>query len=208
MLSDHAVLQRQMPVHIWGWAEAGEKVTVSFHGQTQTAVADDLGGWSVFLRPEQAGGPYVLTVQGSNTIRLEDILVGDVWFASGQSNMEFPLNGFPGNAVLKNGPQEIAAATQPQIRLLRFARKASEYELRDQDASWTLCTPETAAEFSAVAYFFARDLGEAGACADRADRFDVGWNAGGGVAEPGWIEQRCGIDAAVRGARGDGGEPE
>ena len=91
MLSDHAVLQRQMPVHIWGWAETGEKVTVSFHGQTQTSVADDLGRWSVFLRPEQAGGPYVLTVQGSNTIRLEDILVGDVWFASGQSNMEFPL---------------------------------------------------------------------------------------------------------------------
>src|SRR5437868_801038 len=158
MLSDHAVLQRQMPVRIWGWAEAGEKVTVSFHGQTQMAVADDLGRWSVYLRPEQAGGPYPLTVQGSNTIRLEDILVGDVWFASGQSNMEFPLNGFPGNAVLKNGPQEIAAATQPQVRLLRFGRKASEYELRDQDASWTLCTPETAAEFSAAAYFFARDL--------------------------------------------------
>jgi sialate O-acetylesterase len=158
MLSDHAVLQRQMPVHIWGWAEAGEKITVSFHGQAQMAVADDLGRWSVFLRPEQAGGPYALTVQGSNTIRLEDILVGDVWFASGQSNMEFPLNGFPGNAVLKNGAQEIAAATQPQIRLLRFARKASEYELRDQDASWTSCTPETAAQFSAVAYFFARDL--------------------------------------------------
>ena len=158
MLSDHAVLQRRMPVHIWGWAEAEEKVTVSFHDQTQTAVADDLGRWSVFLRPEQAGGPYALMVQGSNTIRLEDILVGDVWFASGQSNMEFPLNGFPGSAVLKNGPQEIAAATQPQIRLLRFAHKASEYELRDQDASWTLCTPETAAEFSAVAYFFGRDL--------------------------------------------------
>jgi sialate O-acetylesterase len=158
MLSDHAVLQRQMPVHIWGWAEAGEKVTVSFHGQTQGAVADDLGRWSVSLRPEEAGGPYVLTVQGSNTIRLDDILVGDVWFASGQSNMEFPLNGFPGNAVLKNAPQEIAAATQPRIRMLRFARKASDYELRDQDASWTLCTPETAAEFSAVAYFFARGL--------------------------------------------------
>jgi sialate O-acetylesterase len=158
MLSDHAVLQREMPVHIWGWAGAGEKVTVSFRGQTRMGVADDLGRWSVFLRPEQAGGPYALTVQGSNTIRLEDILVGDVWFASGQSNMEFPLDGFPGLAVLKNGPQEIAAATQPQIRLLRFGRKASEYELRDQDASWTLCTPETAAQFSAVAYFFARDL--------------------------------------------------
>jgi sialate O-acetylesterase len=158
MLSDHAVLQRRMAVHVWGWADAGEKVTVSFHGQTQAGVADDLGKWSVFLRPEEAGGPYTLTVQGSNTIKLDDILVGDVWFASGQSNMEFPLNGFPGNAVLKNGPQEIAAATQPQIRLIRFGRKASDYELRDQDASWTLCTPETAADFSAVAYFFARDL--------------------------------------------------
>jgi sialate O-acetylesterase len=158
MLSDHAVLQREMPVHVWGWADAGEKVTVSFHDQTQRTTADDVGRWSVYLRPERAGGPYVMTVQGSNTIRLEDILVGDVWFASGQSNMEFPLNGFPGSAVLKDGPQEIAAATQPQIRLLRFARRASEYELRDQDAGWTLCTPETAAEFSAVAYFFARDL--------------------------------------------------
>src|SRR5260370_12625293 len=108
------------------------------------AVADDLGRWSVFLRPEPAGGPYALTVQGSNTIRLEDILVGDVWFASGQSNMEFPLNGFPGNAVLKNGPEEIAAATQPQIRLLRFAPKATEYQLLDQDASRTLCSPHPA----------------------------------------------------------------
>jgi sialate O-acetylesterase len=158
MLSDHAVLQRRMPVHVWGWAHTGEKVTVSFHGQTQVGVADELGKWSVYLRPEEAGGPYTLTVQGSNTIRLEDILVGDVWFASGQSNMEFPLNGFPGNAVLKNGPLEIAAATQPQIRLIRFDRKASDYELRDQSASWTLCTPETAADFSAVAYFFAREL--------------------------------------------------
>jgi len=158
MLSDHAVLQRQMPVHIWGWADAGEKVTVSFHGQTQATAADEAGRWSVFLRPEQAGGPYVLTVEGTNTITLEDILVGDVWFAAGQSNMEFPLNGFPGSAVLKNGPQEIAAATQPQIRLLRFPRKGSEYEQRDQSANWTLCMPETAAEFSAVAYFFGRDL--------------------------------------------------
>jgi sialate O-acetylesterase len=158
MLSDHAVLQRRMPMHVWGWADAGEKVTVSFHGQTQTGMADELGNWSVFLRPEEAGGPYTLTVQASNTVRLEDILVGDVWFASGQSNMEFPLNGFPGEAVLKNGPQEIAAATQLQIRLLRFPHKASEYEVRDQAASWTLCTPETAADFSAVAYFFARDL--------------------------------------------------
>lgn len=158
MLSDHAVLQRQMPLHIWGWAEARESVKVTFHNQTQSAVADDMGRWGVYLRPEQAGGPYVLSVQASNTVELQDILVGDVWFASGQSNMEFPLNGFPGAAELKNGAQEIANATQPQIRLLRFERHAAAYELRDQENTWTTCTPATAAQFSAVAYFFARDL--------------------------------------------------
>jgi sialate O-acetylesterase len=161
MLSDHAVLQRQMPLHIWGWADPTEKVTVSFHAQAMATVADELGRWSVYLRPEPAGGPYVLTVQASNTIQLEDILVGDVWFASGQSNMEFPLTGFGGSTVLKDGPQEIANASQPQIRLLRFGQQAPAYELRDQSATWTLCTPETAAKFSAVAYFFARSLVQA-----------------------------------------------
>ncbi len=158
MLSDHAVLQRDMPVHIWGSADPGEPITVSFHGQKQSATTDGLGHWSLYLRPEAAGGPYPLTVQGSNTITLNDILIGDVWFASGQSNMELPLKGFPNSAVLKNGAQEIAAATQPQIRLLHFKNAASEYEQHDEDAVWTLCTPDTATDFSAVAYFFGRDL--------------------------------------------------
>jgi sialate O-acetylesterase len=161
MLSDHAVLQRQMPIHIWGWADPEEKVAVSFHDQTIPTVADELGRWSVFLRPEQAGGPYELTVRANNTLQLEDMLVGDVWFASGQSNMEFPLTGFGGSTVLKDGPAEIASATQPQIRLLHFGQQAPAYELRDQSANWTLCTPETAARFSAVAYFFARSLVQA-----------------------------------------------
>lgn len=108
--------------------------------------------------PEKAGGPYTLTVRGSNTITLSDILVGDVWFASGQSNMEFPLLGFPGSAVLNHGAQEISAANQPQIHLLLFNKKASSYEEADQNASWAQCTPDTAAHFSAVAYFFGRDL--------------------------------------------------
>ncbi len=158
MLSDHAVLQRDAPVHIWGTADPGENVTVSFHGQKQTGTADGLGHWSVYLRPEHAGGPYTLTVEGSNTVTRGDILVGDVWFASGQSNMELPLKGFPGSAVLKNGPQEIAAATQPRMHLLRFPHASSPYEQRDEDAVWTLCTPETATDFSAVAYFFGRAI--------------------------------------------------
>src|SRR5258708_39475081 len=109
-----------MTVHIWGWAEAGETVTVSFHGKPQMTVADDLGRWSVHLRPEQAGGPYVLTVQASNTIRLEGIFVGGVWFASGQSDKEVPLGGFSGFGGVENGAEESAAGTQARIRLLRF----------------------------------------------------------------------------------------
>ena len=160
ILSDHAVLQREMPIHIWGMADPGEKVSVAFHGQMLATAADRLGHWDVYLRPEHAGGPYKLTVTGSNTITLNDILVGDVWFASGQSNMELPLKGFPGSAVLMNGAQEIAAANHPQIHLLHIPNTASDYEQADQPAEWTLCTPGTATNFSAVAYFFGRDLQE------------------------------------------------
>jgi sialate O-acetylesterase len=165
-LSSHAVLQRDQPIHIWGWSDPGETVTVHFHDQTRTASADDLGKWSLWLSPEHAGGPYTLTAQGSSSsssasgspITLSDILVGDVWIASGQSNMEMPLNGFPGSAVLKNAQQEIAQANLPTVRLLRIEHKTSFFPVNDITATWTECTPETAAEFSAVAYFFGREI--------------------------------------------------
>jgi sialate O-acetylesterase len=160
MLSDHVVFQREQPIHIWGSAAPGEQVTVALHGQKQSATADALGQWSVFLIPEHAGGPYQLTVQATNTITLSDVLIGDVWFASGQSNMEMPLSGFPNSAVVKDSAQEIAHANQPEIRLLHIARKSADYPLFGQDASWTACTPETAASFSAVAYFFGREIQE------------------------------------------------
>lgn len=160
MISDHAVLQRNAPIHIWGWAGPGESVSVAFHQQHASAIADDLGKWSLYLQPEQAGGPYQLQVAGSNTLTVSDLLVGDVWFASGQSNMELPLLGFPGSAVLKNGPQEIAAANHPNLRLLHIPQKASMYPLDDQPATWSICTPDTAASFSAVAYFFGREISE------------------------------------------------
>lgn len=158
LFSDHAVLQRDAPIHIWGNASPGEEVTIALHDQKASITADTLGRWSIYLKPESAGGPYQLTVQGTNTITFSDILFGDVWFASGQSNMEIPLNGFPGSAVIKDAAQEIAHANQPEIRLLRVSRRASELPERDQDTSWTTCTPETAADFSAVAYFFGRDI--------------------------------------------------
>src|SRR5579859_7200580 len=99
------VLQRRQPIHIWGKANPGEAVTVTFLQSTASATADAIGVWSVFLPPREAGGPYDLTVKGTNTIRLRDIEVGDVWVASGQSNMEFELS----RAL--NGSKEVSNAT-------------------------------------------------------------------------------------------------
>jgi sialate O-acetylesterase len=158
IIGDHAVLQREIPIHIWGWADPGEAVSVTFHQQNVSTTTDEMGQWSLYLRPEPAGGPYDLKVAGSNTITVTDLLIGDVWFAAGQSNMEMPLSGFPGRAVLKNSAQEIASANQPNIRLLHVPLKPNMYPLDDQSGDWKVCTPETAASFSAVAYFFGRNL--------------------------------------------------
>jgi sialate O-acetylesterase len=164
VFSSHAVLQRNRPIHIWGWASPGETVTVRFHDQSRTATADDLGKWSLWLAPESAGGPYSLMAQGSAgpgaPVTLTDILVGDVWLASGQSNMEMPLDGFPGSAVVKNSAQEIAKANLPEVRLLRIEKKSSFYPQTGISATWTECTPQTAAEFSAVAYFFGKEINQ------------------------------------------------
>jgi sialate O-acetylesterase len=159
VLGDHAVLQRDRPIHIWGWAAPGAHLQVRFHAQTVPAIADRLGEWSLWLAPESAGGPYTLSVTGDGpAVTLSDLLVGDVWFASGQSNMQIPLKGFPGSAVIKDADKEIAAANHPNIRLLLVDQKSSDYPLNDEPNSWTLCTPATAADFSAVAYFFGREI--------------------------------------------------
>jgi sialate O-acetylesterase len=162
LFSDHAVLQRDRPVRVWGWGQAGENVTVRFHGQTVSAQTDAFGNWEAWLRPEPAGGPYTLAVSGDATtapLERKDILVGDVWLASGQSNMEFPLAGFTG-APLKDGEKEIAAANQPRIRLLLQKKATSDVPLAEASDPWTECTPDTARHFSAVAYFFGREISE------------------------------------------------
>lgn len=162
MFSDHAVLQRGQPVHIWGWAAPGERVTVGLHAQKRDTVANEIGAWEVSLMPEGAGGPYTLAVNGDQTVKpiqRLDIMVGDVWVASGQSNMAFPLKGFP-TAPLKNGGQEVSNANQPRIRLLRVEHAVSDSPLADINGAWTDCTPVTAADFSAVAYFFGREVSE------------------------------------------------
>lgn len=159
LFGDHAVLQRDRPLHVWGWATAGARVEVTLHRQRVTAVADRLGRWDAWLDPEVAGGPYVLDASGDGgKLSVRDVMIGDVWFASGQSNMEMPLAGFPPSAEVKNAKAEIAAATNPRIRLLRIEHKSSTVPLRDIEQSWTLTTPATAAQFSAVGYFFAREI--------------------------------------------------
>jgi sialate O-acetylesterase len=157
LLTDHAVLQRNRPIHIWGWATPGAALTVRCHEQQRTTMADDAGEWSAWLMPEAAGGPYVLRVSGNGEVTVSDVLVGDVWIASGQSNMEMPLRGFP-QAPVAGGDQAIAHATNPRMRLLFIPHATSTYPLDDVQGRWTECTPETAAGFSAVAYFFGREI--------------------------------------------------
>ena len=153
LLADHMVVQRGLPVHVWGMAAQHEAVSVTFRGETKTGTADDDGRWSVYLSPGEAGGPFELSIKATNTIVLHDILVGDVWVASGQSNMEFPMTG------LVNAQTEIAAAQYPKIRLFLVKHKPADYPLENVESKgWAACTPETAADSSAVAYFFARSL--------------------------------------------------
>jgi sialate O-acetylesterase len=159
-LSSHMVLQRDRPIHIWGWADPGEQVSVALNGSPQTTTAKDSGRWSVYLPPLPAGGPFQLQITATNHLTLDDILIGDVWFASGQSNMEMPLKGFVGSAVIKDSAQEISQANLPNVRLLLVSKKASPYPVADIESKrgWTACTPETAADISAVGYFFSRAI--------------------------------------------------
>jgi sialate O-acetylesterase len=151
LIADHMVVQRGLPVHIWGTADPGETVSVSFRQSERRSVADQLGRWSVYLPRGDAGGPFEMKIAGSSSYVLKDVMVGDVWVAAGQSNMEWPLRW------AANADQEIAAARDPQIRLVHAMHKTSEYPADNLVGDmWSECTPETAADFSAVAYHFGR----------------------------------------------------
>jgi sialate O-acetylesterase len=155
VLGEHMVVQREVPFHVWGEAAPGETVTASFRGESRGTEADALGRWSLYLPPSAAGGPFALSVRASNTVQLEDVWVGDVWLAAGQSNMEWPLDAAEG------GAEEIARANDREVRFLRATRVTSRYPLTNvATEGWTVCTPETAGKFSAVAYFFARQIRE------------------------------------------------
>ena len=157
------VIQRDLPVHVWGKAAPGEQVSVTFRGESQVATANPLGRWSVYLKPGAAGGPFDMTVKGMAAggsggateapIEIHDILIGDVWVASGQSNMEFPLERAATAAA------DLSHADIPRVRLLIVKKRAVDYPQDDVDTDgWAASSPETAKDFSAVAWYFGREI--------------------------------------------------
>ena len=154
IFSDHLVLQCQTALPVWGWADPGEEVTVTLGEQTETTTADPTGKWSVTLAALEAGGPHTLTVKGKNTIEVADVLAGEVWLASGQSNMAMAV------ASSANFPEEQAAADHPGIRMFTVARVPGETPQQRCEGQWQVSSPETVGGFSATAYFFGRHLHE------------------------------------------------
>ncbi len=159
LFSDHMVLQRDIPVPVWGTADPGETVTVLFHGQTRSTTAGPDGKWRVRLEKLKAGGPFEMEIRGKNSIVLHDVLVGEVWLAAGQSNMVFTVSKkaqfFAG---MLDEDKEIAAANYPEIRMFT-QRPVKAYTQQDEAiGQWQVCSPETVGAFSAVGYLFARDI--------------------------------------------------
>ena len=152
LFRDHMVLQRQVKVPVWGKASPSEKVAVSMSGSRGEAVADATGRWRVEIGPFQAGGPFEMTVQGENTITVKDVLVGEVWVCSGQSNMELPVK------ASLNANEEIANASQPMIRLFQEDWGTSDKPDETLIGTWKVCSPESVPGFSAAGYYFAREL--------------------------------------------------
>ncbi|WP_020471763.1 sialate O-acetylesterase [Zavarzinella formosa] len=149
VLGSHMVVQRDQPLTVWGWADKDEEVTVKFGEQSKSAKADDKGDWKVVLpAPAVNAKPQTMTISGKNKVELTDILVGDVWVGSGQSNMEWPLS------ASTKGKDAVAAAKHPNIRLLQIPKVQAKEPAKDVKAAWQECSPATAGNFSAVLYFF------------------------------------------------------
>ena len=173
ILGSHMVLQRESMVTIWGWADPGEAVSVAgdWLQTAQRTKAGDDGRWRVRIQTGPAGGRHTLTISGGNTVKLDDVLFGEVWIASGQSNMEMPLIKVSGAYTgIKDFQREVSAAGHPEIRLFQAGNFSSKTPLEDVESGismygippaackWQVCAPETVPTFSSTAYFFAREL--------------------------------------------------
>jgi sialate O-acetylesterase len=155
LISDGMVLQRNTDVKIWGWADAGEEVTINFNGKTYSAAADSSGKWMATLVPSKAGGPYDMEIKAANLITLKNILIGDVWVCSGQSNMELMME-----RVKDKYPKEIANADNPSIRQFEVPDKYYFNAPHDdlESGAWASANPKTIYKFTAIGYFFAKEL--------------------------------------------------
>lgn len=153
IFSDNMVLQRNGLIPVWGWADANEKIEVRFNNQVKSVKAGKNGKWLIRLDAENAGGPYDMTIKGKNTVQIRNILVGEVWLCSGQSNMEWTV----GQSM--NAKQEIAAANNLFIRHIKIQRDISSLPQNDINAGdWQICDSTTVANFTGVGYFFAKNL--------------------------------------------------
>jgi len=179
IFSDHMVLQRETTNRVWGTGDAGEKVTVTIGDQTVESTTDGSGKWEVKLAPLAAGGPYELKITGKNTVTISDVLVGEVWICSGQSNMQWSIN------ASYDPDLEKLAANNSKIRMINFPQVGRQEPVwSHDDRKWTVCSAETVGSYSAVGYFFGRQLQETLGV-------PVGLinNAWGGSAAEAWIRR-------------------
>jgi len=156
---NHMVLQRGVEIPVWGKASPNEEISISFNKKTVSFTADNYGNWMVFLPVQKAGGPYNMEIFGKNTITVKDVYVGDVWLCSGQSNMDMTVakeNRYW--CGVENEEQEVASANFPLIRVFDVEFTPSDSIKQDVIGKWEICTPQTVGHFSAVAYFFAREI--------------------------------------------------
>ncbi|MGE9290727.1 MAG: sialate O-acetylesterase [Puniceicoccales bacterium] len=180
------VLQREMKTPIWGTAAPGKTVTVAIAGQSHQTQADSEGKWEIRLTPMQAGGPYTLQVSGENTLTFNNVLFGDVWICAGQSNMQWPV------LYSKNAPIEIVTANYPEIRLLTLPVQGRQEPQTQFKEIWQVCTPRSVKQFSAVGYFFGRNLYNATQVP--IGLLDISW---GSAAIEAWIDRDTLIETGV-----------
>lgn len=161
LISDNMVLQQNKQVSVWGWAAPGEMITItlSWNNKAITTKADDKGKWQATLQTTKAGGPYTIEFKSVDKITVNNVLLGEVWLASGQSNMEFPMGKGEGwRTGAHNAETEIPKANYPHIRMIDVPNRVSDMPQEDFKGGWQVCTPETVKDFSAVAYFFAKEI--------------------------------------------------
>lgn len=160
IFTDHMVLQQKTKVNVWGWSLPGLNVMVTGNwGKQASAVSDAAGKWKLKLATPVAGGPYNITIKAAgSTITIKDVMIGEVWLASGQSNMDIPLKGWPPGDTIANSAKEISRSAYPAIRFMKVPFKTSAVPLDSVDSKWVVSSPETAGNFSATAYFYAKAL--------------------------------------------------